>query len=150
MKKVFTIIISLFLLISCSDNSKTTDKMTNENPKDTISSDLWPSINLKAWAETPAINGRLATETDVKNGLAVYYINNNGVEHKPYEIQLPKLAYLTDFDTKKEKLIVVIQIEETASDIVVGYRNIEGGNGACLLNEIKFLEKETIKKVVGR
>ena len=138
----------LFLLTSCSDTSKTESVMTKEKSKDTTSKDLWTAIELKSWYKTPAISGRLATETDVKNGLAVYYIDSKGIDHTPYKIELPKLAYLTDFDTKKEELVVVIQIEETPKDTVVGYRNLDGGNGACLLHEIKFLDNETIKKVV--
>jgi len=150
MKKAFSIIITLFLMTNCSDNDKTASVMTKEKPTNTTNNDLWTSIDLKVWDKTPAISGRLATETDVKNGLAVYYIDNKGADHTPYKIQLPKLAYLTDFDTKKEELVVVIQIEETPKDTVVGYRNLDGGNGACLLHEIKFLDNETIKKVVGQ
>ena len=88
MKKAFSII-TLSLLISCSDSYKTKSVMTNAKSTDTTNNDLWTSINLKVWDKTPAINGRLATETDVKNGLAVYYINHKGADHTPYKIELP-------------------------------------------------------------
>ncbi len=124
--------------------------MAKEKTINISDTNLWTAINIKSWDKTPAISGRLATEKDVKSGLAVYYINSNGVDHAPYEILLPKLAYLTDAETKKEELVVVIQIEATPKDTVAGYRNIDGGNGACLLHELKFLDTEAVNALVGQ
>lgn len=123
--------------------------MTIENINETDDNNLWPSIDIKSWQETPAINGRLATEIDAKNNLAIYYIENGGIDHSPYNILLPKLAYLLNSETQEVNLVVVIQIETTAKDTVAGYRNIEGGNGACMLNELKFLDESEIKKLVN-
>lgn len=124
--------------------------MTLEKTIPVNDSILWTPINIKLWDKTPAINGRVATEEDVKMCSAVYYINNNGVEHNWYKIQLPKLAYLTDSETKKEELVVVIQVETTAKDTIAGYRNIGGGNGACLFYELRFLDAKTVKTIVGK
>jgi len=132
------------------DNNETSDNaMTKDKTSDTADTNLWPAIDIKSWDKTPAINGRVANEDDVKKGLAIYFIKNNGVDHSAYKIELPKLAYLTDADTKKEELVVVIQVECTPQDTVAGYRNIDGGNGACMLYELNFLDNEKIKNIVG-
>ena len=112
-----------------------------------MNENLWKPISLKNWKQTPAINDRNANEEDVKNGIAVYYIEGNFDEHKPYKIQLPKLAYLTDFETKEKELVVIIQIEETPKGIVVGYRNLTGGNGAGLMNEFEILSDNNSEKL---
>ena len=40
------------------------------------------------------------------------------------------------------------EIEETPKGIIVGYRNLNGGNGAGLLQEFDFLNNEETKKVI--
>ena len=150
MRTNILIIFLLLILTNCSED-KSADNITQDKStvkKDSV--DLWAAIDIKSWDKTPAINGRLATENDVTNGYAVYYIDNKSPDHKPLDIQLPKLAYWTDTDTKKEKLVVVIQIETTPKDTIVGFRNIEGGNAVCLLYELKFLTADVVKTVVGK
>jgi hypothetical protein len=134
-------------LSNCSDN-KTVDLNAENTTAKLSDSVLWKPIDLKSWESTPSINGRPATEVDVKNGSAIYCINK--ADHEPYNIQLPKLAYLTDSETKKKELVVVIQIESTSKDTVAGYRNINGGFGASLLYELEFLDAEAVKKVVSK
>lgn len=144
MKIFFNLLLLVFFLTNCSRNN---DREVYEDKNVAKKSDslLWTPIVLKSWKNTPSINGRLATEGDVINGLAIYCINK--VDSKPYPIQLPKLAYLTDFETKNQKLVVVIQVESTSKDTIAGYRDIDGGFGACLFYELKFLSPETQKKI---
>lgn len=123
-------------------------KTSAQNSTEKMDEDLWKPIALKNWRQTPAINNRKANEEDVNNGTAVYFIEGNFENHRPYKIQLPKLAYLTDYETKEKELIVIIQIEETPKGIVVGYRNLNGGNGAGLLNEFEILSDKESEKLI--
>lgn len=129
------------IFLSCS-------KKTSAQNIEEIKTDLWKPIILKDWKKTPVINNRVANEDDVNEGKAVYFIEGNYENHKPYKVNLPKLAYLTDFDTKEKELVVVIQIEETPKGTVVGYRNLTGGNGAGLINEFKILSEEESEKLI--
>lgn len=104
----------------------------------------WPEFDIKLWKNVPAISGRIATEDEAKKGVAVFCLQNTGDEHKSFEIDLPKLAYLIDEETHEKELIVAIQAEESSHGIVIGYRSPNGGNGACLLNELSFLNDEEI------
>ena len=60
---------------------------------------------------------------------------------------MPKLAYLTNEDDDSKELIEVIQAESTEKGVVIGYRNPNGGNGACFLYELEFLNAEEIAKL---
>ena len=123
-------------------------KKTSVQNIEEIKTDLWKPIILKDWNQTPTINNRVANEDDVKEGRAVYYIEGDDEKHKPYKINLPKLASLTDYDTKQKELVVIIQIEETPKGIVVGYRNLTGGNGAGLINEFEILNEKEVEKLM--
>jgi hypothetical protein len=150
MKKVSIIVLFVFLLTGCTDNNKSADKpMTEEQKKDSVEKNLWGSINIKSWEKTPSINDRIATNDDVESGVAVYSVEKGGSEHKAYNTQLPKLAYLMDTATKKEELVVVIQIENTSQGIIAGYRNLEGGNGVCFLYELKILDEQKAKQITA-
>lgn len=133
----------LFLLTNCSQK-KAFEVKPKDKTMETKNVALWTSIDIKSWDKTPAINDRIATEDDVKKGFAVFFSNETGDEHVPYKIQLPKLAYLTETEMKKEELVVVIQIEITSKYTLVGYRNFDGGNGICLLNEVNFLKPDSV------
>ena len=128
-----------FLFFSCS-------KMENE--QNSTDENVWKPILLKEWKSTPVLNDRIANEDDVKKGVAVYYFEGGEETHKPYKIELPKLAYLTDNETKQRHLVVIIQIEELSDEVVVGYRNLDGGNGAALLNEFEILDKAETERLV--
>jgi len=108
----------------------------------------WPPFEIKSWKTIPAFNGKIATESDAKNGLAVFCLKNVA-EHKTFEIELPKLAYLTNEDDDSKELIVVIQAESTENGVVIGYRNPNGGNGASFLYELEFLHENEIEKLIG-
>jgi hypothetical protein len=150
MKKVSIVILFVVLLTGCADNNKTADKPIAEvERKDSIESKLWGAIDIKSWKKTLSINERIATENDVKSGLAVYSVENGGSEHKAYKTQLPKLAYMVDSATKKVEVVVVIQIEITSQGIIAGYRNLNGGNGACFLYELEILDEQMVKQITG-
>jgi hypothetical protein len=110
----------------------------------------WPAINLKEWRETPVIYGKVATESDAKKGLAIFCLKNAGENHKAYDIDLPKLAYLNNEENDIQELVVVIQVESTENGEIVGYRNPNGGNGACFLYELTFLEEEEIESIENK
>ncbi|MBF6640970.1 hypothetical protein IVB69_05720 [Flavobacterium sp. J49] len=107
----------------------------------------WPSFEIKSWKNIPVISGKIATENDARNGLAVFCLKNAGNEHKAFEIDLPKLAYLTNEDDDSKELIVVIQAESTEKEVLIGYRNPNGGNGAGFLCEFEFLSNEEIESL---
>lgn len=110
----------------------------------------WPEFDIRLWKDIPAISDRIATEDEAKKGIAVFCLQNAGDKHKSFEIDLPKLAYLIDEETNKKELIVAIQAEESNHGIVIGYRNPNGGNGACLLNELSFLNEEEITNIIKK
>jgi hypothetical protein len=107
----------------------------------------WPSFEIKSWKSIPVVTGKVASQTDAENSLAVFCLKNAGVEHKAFEIELPKLAYLTNEDNDFKELIVIIQAESTENGIVIGYRNPNGGNGAGLLYEFEILTNEEIEQL---
>ncbi|MBL7975151.1 MAG: hypothetical protein JNJ85_09580 [Candidatus Kapabacteria bacterium] len=108
----------------------------------------WSVINIKEWEKTPVISDRIATKEDVKKGIAVFYIPSDGIEHSTYTLQLPKLAFIINTDEGEDKLVVVIQIENVQSSTIVGYRGLVGGNGVCMLNELRFLSDVEIISMV--
>ncbi len=141
MKRIISILV-LFLLVNCTP--KTVENKTFYNEKN-----LWGKVDIKDLQNVSVINCRIANEEDLKNGTAVFYIENTtAAEHKAYKINLPKLAYWNDEETKSRELVIAIQIEETPKGIIVGYRNLSGGNGAGLLKEFDFINDEETKKII--
>lgn len=122
-------------------HNRTMRKMKNDNEH------KWTAFEINSWKTIPVINGKIATESDAKNGVAVFCLKNIA-EHKAFEIDLPKLAYLTNENDNSKKLIVVIQAESTEKGVVIGYRSPNGGNGACFLYELEFLSTEEIEKLM--
>ena len=107
----------------------------------------WPAFDIKTWKDIPAFSGKVANEEEAKNGVAVFCLKNIDF-HEAYEINLPKLAYLVDSENNTQELIVAIQAESTNQGIIVGYRNPNGGNGACFLYELIFLTDKEIENVI--
>ena len=150
MKTSFLKIIALTVLTNCfTANGQTKEK------------NLFPPIDIKTWNKTPCVNGRLATKKETENGTALLaYDKKDGV--KPYNMTLPKLAYLTrtkkdkeqPFDSKPrekiEELVVVIQIVKKPKDTMVGYRPLTGSNGASIFRDFRFLTDDEVKKVTGQ
>ena len=106
--------------------------------------DLWGPIKINNWKDTPCIEGRLATEEDVKKGIAVFYIENSD-NAKPIKIDLPLCAIHIDQETKKEIPVILIQAEKSQGQDLIGYRFLNGGNGIALLFEFKLLKKPNKK-----
>jgi hypothetical protein len=101
---------------------------------------LWGPIDMHKWKDTPCISGRLATEQDIKDGKAVFYISGDRSELKPLDISLPACAIWHDAQSKKDTPVILIQAEETPKLKAVGFRFLSGGNGACTLAELEILK----------
>jgi hypothetical protein len=142
MKAKFIKIFVLTILTACfTTNAQTGDKANDK---------LFPPIDIKAWEKTPCVS-RLATEKETTNGTALlYYDKKKNPDAKPYNMTLPKLATHFNFWTKKDELVVVIQIVQTAKDTMVGYRPLTGSNGASVFRDFRFLNDEEVKKAVGK
>ena len=103
--------------------------------------DLWGPLDMANWLGIPVTRGRLATEADVAQGCAVFFLQpESNSMALPYPIALPACAILYDESEGNETPVVVIQAEQTGSRVVVGYRFVTGGNGICTLPELLFLE----------
>lgn len=105
-----------------------------------MADDLWGAIGNADWRTVPHVAGRLATEEDAKAGRAVYYQEGEeNVRMEPFPISLPHPAILKA-DGASEAVIVV-QVEHAAEQVLVGYRNLGGGNGIATLDEVEFLDE---------
>ena|SRR5579863_4269825 len=144
MKGIILNIIVLLILTSCYGN------LSGQTRKENSSKDLFPPIDLKSWDKTPVVNGRLPTYEETTNGKSLLFYDNPTPDVKPYNITLPKLAYLNHSDSRKEELVVVIEIVQTAKDTMVGYRPLTGGNGASIFRDFRFLTDKEVKAVVGQ
>ena len=115
---------------------------------------IFPPIDLKSWTKTPVINGRLPTFEETENGKSLLYIDKKVnpalKDAKAYNIILPKLAYLMNFETKKNEIVVVIQMIRFSRYTWVGYRYLTGGVGSATFNKCRFLTEKEIKKAVGK
>lgn len=100
---------------------------------------LWGPIDLVVWRETPHKKDSVATEHDVEDGLAVFYINPEGKEHSVLDIKIPCLAYQIDEATNQRNIVIVIQGERIGEEEIVGVRYLSGGNGICALSELQIL-----------
>ncbi len=108
---------------------------------------FFPPIDIKLWDQTHAVNGRLPTYEETKNGVAIcHYGEKDNPNVKPYNMILPKLALHHSPFTGKDQLVVVIQIVQTAKDTIVGYRYLTGGCGGSLFRDFYFLSAGEFKK----
>jgi hypothetical protein len=102
--------------------------------------DLWGLIEIEKWQETPCIRSRLAEETDVKSGRAVFYLKQNAdTQCKPFDIEIPHLALWSE--NKNSEIIpgVIVQAEHADGKVLVGFRPLAGGNVVGLLEEFKLV-----------
>ena len=102
-------------------------------------------IDLRYWNKTPAVNGRLPTYKETRNGLAIHHYKGYP-DARPFYMKLPKLAYTYSPSQRKKELVVVIQIVQTSMDTVVGYRYLSGGCGGSVFRDFHFLTEDEIKK----
>lgn len=106
-----------------------------------LQSRLWGPIDMRKWRETPCVSGRLATEKDVKEGRATFYVSGDPSDSRPLKIPLPACAVHHDTESGKATPVILIQAEETPKIKAVGYRFLRGGNGACTISELEILEE---------
>jgi hypothetical protein len=122
-------------------------------------SKFFPPIDIKVWDKTPVVNGRLPTYKETLNGKSIHtYGGKNNPRVKVYPLTLPKLAYFVNgpaklvVDDKGKKItsqpevVVVVQIVQTASDTMIGFRYLSGGVGGSLFRDFRFLTDEEVKK----
>lgn len=115
----------------------------------------FPPIDIKLWDKVPAVNGRLPTYEETKNGTAIHHYGEKTTDLiKPYPMALPKLARyigpssISTNTPKKNELLVVIQIVQTTKDTIVGYRFLTGGVGGSKISDYHFLNDEEVKKAI--
>ena len=97
--------------------------------------DLWGPIDREFWKNTPCIRGRQATEQDVKDGIAVYYVNGRT---EPADLNLPACGY-QQLEDGTEQPVVVVQAEVIPDGTLLGVRPLSGGNGICLDSDVRLL-----------
>jgi|SRR5579862_674615 len=99
---------------------------------------LWGKIRLEDWRDTPCLRGRVASEDDVRDGRAVYYVDGPS---QVADISLPRCALLHDEERAAALPVILIQAE-TRSDgeILFGYRPLNGGNGICVSGDVELLD----------
>lgn len=101
--------------------------------------ELWAPIGLDNWQQVLHIKNKIATEEDVIEGRAVFYIAPNNSPHEPLNISIPSIAYYFDEETNERKMVVIIQAEKANDQELVGIRYLDGGNGICLLKELEVI-----------
>ncbi len=123
---------------SCSKHTKQ-NSSDNENSNIATSDTIIP-IDMNNWQKTPFIKGRIATERDVKEGRAIFYINAKEKNHIPLNVTIPSLAYHNDQKNGVKTKVIVIQAEQTSEQKVAGIRYLDGSEGACLMEELEFVD----------
>ena len=102
-----------------------------------MSNSFWGPIDISEWRDIPVITGKVATQQDVNNGLAVFFIPA-GLEYKSsslHPLNLPFPAIVIE----SNQAVFAVQCQDLDGDVFVGYRKISGGNGMCLLNQLEVL-----------
>ncbi|GAA4747035.1 hypothetical protein [Flavisolibacter ginsenosidimutans] len=103
---------------------------------------LWEAIDFSTWKQIPHIKSKIATEQDVIEGRAVFYIND-GQDHQVLDVQIPVLAYQIDGESDSKVLVIVIQAEKVDDTELAGVRYLEGGNGVCTWSELELVNDST-------
>jgi hypothetical protein len=94
-------------------------------------------IDLKQWRATPAVEGRTATDLDVKAGRAVFAVGG-----EPVALDLPACAIVREEGVGEPTPVIVIQAEHIEDGTVaVGYRLLDGGSGIANLDDFEFLSE---------
>ncbi|WP_434938544.1 hypothetical protein ACRWQN_14605 [Shewanella sp. HL-SH8] len=99
---------------------------------------MWESFDPNDWESLPHLSGRVATEDDVKNGVAVFYIPEGSFA---LNAMLPTCVIQIDEETGERTPAVVIQAEQAGEQVYLGLRYLTGGNGICGLDEVEQLEE---------
>ena len=96
---------------------------------------LWARVEETEWASVPHVSGRPATETDIAQGRAVFFVPG---ESEPADLMVPCCA-IQHLESGESEPVVIIQAEQTPSGVLVGVRPLSGGNGVCMLSEVELL-----------
>ena len=108
----------------------------------------FPAVDIQSWNKVPVVNARLPTFEEIENGTSlIYYDKFKTPDAKPYNMMLPKLATWYSPYSKKDEIIIVIQIVQTTKDTVAGFRFLTGGNGTSDFRDVHFLTDNEIKKI---
>jgi hypothetical protein len=99
---------------------------------------LWGAVDVERWQEIACLRGRVATEQNVKDGRAVFYLmGDEPIVH--VDIGLPHCSILSEDGQRIP--VIIIQSERIGDKHAFGYRPLSGGNGVCLPSEVELLEK---------
>ena len=92
-------------------------------------------IEIAKWRATPAVEGRAATDIDVKAGRAVF-----AVDGEPVDLDLPACAIVREEGVGEATPVIVIQAERIEDgSVAVGYRLLDGGCGIASLEDVELL-----------
>ncbi len=96
------------------------------------------------------MSGRLAVESDTKNGSAAFFLANpEDYRARPREMLVPRRAQLRDSETGSVTEVTVIQAEEyfpgsksnpQTMECLIGFRTDDGGIGVCQDSELTWLD----------
>ncbi len=100
----------------------------------------FPPADIQNLASIPAIEDRLPTQEETRNGISLMYFDSTEYpEARPFEMDLPRVGKVYSRHNEMEELIIVIQAAIIANDTVVGYRFPSGGNGTAWFSDVTFL-----------
>ena len=90
------------------------------------------------------MNGKVATEDDVRFGRAVFCLAKDSKSVASLSsMALPTPALLKPEDQNAPRIpILVIQVEVSDGMTLVGYRYLNGGNGICSLPEVQLVGED--------
>lgn len=157
----FIIILSALLNTSCSqtenisEKNKTYTKIKEEKKPheyggwycpDNLTN--FPPVNIAELDMVPVINKRLPSKEETRTGISLIYFDPiKYPTARPMDINLPTLARYKNENTKKQELVVVIQVVICEQDTVAGFRYLNGGNGSSWYNELEFLSENEINQL---
>jgi len=163
--RLFLLSSFIFLFISCKQNIDSKEKLETttkiEQVKETKIAQHpyggwscpdnvfgFPAVNIQELDKVPVVTGRLPTKEETQNGSSLMYIDSEKYPNaRPLDINLPKLARYYSKYTKKNELVIVIQVVIVENDTVAGFRYLNGGNGSSWYNEVNFISNEEINKL---
>jgi hypothetical protein len=107
---------------------------------------LWGPINPENWNKIAHMSDKLATRKDVKEGRAVFFLENTDeIPAWPSDLKIPGLAIWKVEDEMKNQPAVIIQAEQSEFQCTVGVRFFAGGNGLCLLEDLELIEEKDLR-----
>lgn len=101
---------------------------------------MWEAIDIKDWKDVPCLSGEIATEDDVLNGKAVFFIPSGS---EVYDVELPLCAIHKDLKTGERTPCIAIQIELADNGVFIGVRYLTGGNGIGSVDEFELFTEPT-------